>query len=229
MAKANKTALVTGGNRGIGKAIAEGLAKQGFTVLLGSRDVASGKAVAAEIDGDVTAVELDLTDRAALKQQMQTITEERDIDVLVNNAGILKDKDALTVTDAELDESLRVNAIAAFDMIRLVLPGMQARGYGRIVNMSSGFGSFGEGLHGPMPYSVSKATLNAITLSTAHALAGTNVKINAMCPGWVHTDMGGAQAPRTPEEGADTAIWLAMLDDNGPSGKFFRDRKEIQW
>ena len=105
---------------------------------------------------------------------------------------------------------------------------MNARGYGRIVNVSSGWGSFAEGLSGPGAYSISKAALNALTLSLSKDLP-TNVKVNCMCPGWVRTRMGGEGAPRTPEEAADTAIWLATLPDDGPTGGFYRDRKLIAW
>jgi NAD(P)-dependent dehydrogenase (short-subunit alcohol dehydrogenase family) len=105
---------------------------------------------------------------------------------------------------------------------------MKERGWGRIVNLSSGWGAFAEGLEGPTAYSVSKAALNALTVSAAQAL-GTQVKVNAACPGWVRTRMGGAAAPRSVAEGADTPIWLATLPDDGPTGGFFRDRRRIEW
>jgi NAD(P)-dependent dehydrogenase (short-subunit alcohol dehydrogenase family) len=105
---------------------------------------------------------------------------------------------------------------------------MNARGYGRIVNVSSGWGSFAEGLAGPGAYSISKAALNALTLSLSKDLPA-NVKVNSMCPGWVRTRMGGEGAPRTPEEAADTAIWLSTLPQDGPTGGFYRDRKLIAW
>jgi len=105
---------------------------------------------------------------------------------------------------------------------------MSARGYGRIVNVSSGWGSFAEGMGGPGLYGVTKAALNALTVRLAKELPST-VKVNAMCPGWVRTRMGGQSATRSPDEGADTAIWLATLSDDGPTGGFFRDRKPIEW
>ena len=104
---------------------------------------------------------------------------------------------------------------------------MLQRGYGRVVNVSSGGGSFGEGL-GPAAYAVSKAALNALTVKMAQALRG-NVKVNAMCPGWVRTDMGGSGAPRSPEDAVDTLVWLATLSEYGPNGGFFRDQKPIPW
>ncbi len=105
---------------------------------------------------------------------------------------------------------------------------MIKRGYGRIVNISSGWGSFGEGLTGPISYSVSKAALNALTKNISKDLPA-NVLINSMCPGWVKTRMGGSAAPRTPAEGARTAVWLVTLPENGPNGGFFRDQKSIPW
>jgi NAD(P)-dependent dehydrogenase (short-subunit alcohol dehydrogenase family) len=113
-------------------------------------------------------------------------------------------------------------------LIQVFGPAMKARGWGRIVNVSSGWGSFDEGLAGPAAYSISKATLNAVTFTFAPVL-GPTVKINAVCPGWVRTRMGGQSATRSPEQGADTPIWLATLPDDGPTGGFFRDRQSIGW
>ncbi len=225
-----KLALVTGANRGIGKAIAAGLAKhEDIKVLVGSRDLAKGESAALEIGHGTTAVALDLGDRASLKRQVEDILSTHGtVDILVNNAGVLEEAGLMDVEDSAFEKSLRVNMLAAFDLMRLLIPGMAERGYGRIANVSSGWGSFSEGLGGPLSYAVSKAALNALTFKAAKDVSG-NIKINAMCPGWVKTDMGGANAERTPGEGADTAIWLATLPDDGPTGKFFRDRKPIRW
>ena len=225
-----KVALVTGGNRGIGKAIAKGLAKEdGIKVLLGSRTLEKGEAAAAEIGGDVVAVALDLSDRETLQSEVAAILEAHGpVEILVNNAGILAEGDILSVKDSGFEDSLRVNLAGPFDLIRLLGPVMEKQGHGRIVNVSSGWGSFNEGLDGPFAYCVSKAALNALTVSADKSLPAC-IKINAMCPGWVRTDMGGQDAERSPEEGADTAIWLATLPDDGPSGGYFRDRKPIDW
>ena len=230
MAKSYKTALVTGGNRGIGLAIVAGLAKQGnIQVLMGSRVLEEGRAAASTIAGDVIPVALDLSERDQMKRQVADIQDQYGpIHILINNAGVLEDGNVLEVSEAAFEKSLRVNFEAPFDLIRLIVPGMIQENYGRIVNLSSGWGSFNEGLDGPAAYSISKAALNALTLSLSHALPAM-IKVNSMCPGWVRTRMGGEGAVRSPEEGADTAIWLATLPENGPSGGFFRDRKPIQW
>ncbi len=224
-----KTALVTGGNRGIGLAIVQGLAKLGHKVLLGSRRLSAGREAASTIAGDVIPVELDLSDRLTLKSQVHAILEEYPkIDALVNNAGILEYGSLLEIDEEQFDKSTRVNFEAPFDLIRLLTPDMIQRGYGRIVNLSSGWGSFNEGLTGPSAYAVSKAALNALTLTLSQSLP-QSVKVNSICPGWVRTDMGGAGASRSPEKGAETAIWLATLPDDGPSGGFFRDKRLIGW
>ena len=229
MEEKRKTALVTGGNRGIGLAIVQGLAALGYRVLLGSRKVVSGEEAASGIRGDVIPVPLDLTHRETLKGQVGTLLENHpSIDVLVNNAGILEQGSLLEVKEEKFDQSMRVNFEAPFDLVRMIVPGMFQRKYGRVVNLSSGWGSFGEGLNGPAAYSVSKAALNALTLALAKSVP-QEVKVNAMCPGWVRTQMGGEGATRSPEKGAETAIWLATLGDDGPSGGFFRDMKPIEW
>ena len=120
-----------------------------------------------------------------------------------------------------------MNRIGSIRTCQAFVPGMLERGYGRVVNVSSGGGSFGEGI-GPMAYGASKAALNALTVKIAEAVRG-DVKANAMCPGWVRTDMGGSGAPRSPEQAADTLVWLATLPPDGPNGGFFRDRHPIPW
>ncbi|HEV2455496.1 MAG TPA: SDR family NAD(P)-dependent oxidoreductase, partial [Verrucomicrobiae bacterium] len=149
-------------------------------------------------------------------------------DVLVNNAGVLHQKPLIELTDDEIAASLAVHLTGPLRLMRALVPHMVARHYGRIVNVSSGWGSFAEGLGGPGAYGVTKAALNALTVRLAKELPAT-VKVNAMSPGWVRTRMGGEGAPRTPDEGADTAVWLATLPDDGPTGGFFHDRKAAEW
>ncbi|MEM6455890.1 MAG: SDR family NAD(P)-dependent oxidoreductase [Acidobacteriota bacterium] len=230
-----RTALITGANRGIGRAIADGLAAHGgFRVLAAARQESDAQATARAIadaatGADVVGVQLDLADPAAAADRARAIEiDHGPIDVLINNAGVLVRADGLGVSLADVTDSLAVNAVAPLALIQALAPGMQQRGYGRIVNVSSGWGSFGEGLEGPAAYAISKAALNAVTLSLAHTL-GNAVKVNATCPGWVRTRMGGQEAARSPAQGADTPIWLATLPDDGPTGGFFRDRRPIPW
>ena len=217
-----RRALVTGANRGIGAAIAKGLAAAGLDVILGARDLAAGAAVAKEIGG--RAVRLDLAEAGGIAA---ALAEAGEIDVLVNNAGVLSDA-PLFGPESDFDAAMAVMVQAPFALMRATLPGMEARGYGRIVNVSSNWGSFSAGLQGPGAYGIAKAALNALTVRAAREVSPA-VKVNAMHPGWVRTRMGGADAEVSPEEGADTAIWLATLADDGPSGGFFSLRKEIDW
>jgi NAD(P)-dependent dehydrogenase (short-subunit alcohol dehydrogenase family) len=227
-----RTVLVTGGNRGIGLAIARRLAELGNSVLLGSRDLEAGEDAAKSLRSlhlNVTAIHVSLTVPATIDAVIEGLTRSGGaIDALVNNAGVLHEKPLLELTDAEIADSIAVHLTGPLRLIRALVPGMVARGYGRIVNVSSGWGSFAEGMGGPGAYGVTKAALNALTVRLAKELPSA-IKINAMCPGWVRTRMGGAGATRTPDEGADTAVWLATLPDDGPTGGFFRDRKRIEW
>ena len=134
----------------------------------------------------------------------------------------------LDLSDEEIADSIAVHLTGPLRLLRALVPPMLERGYGRIVNMSSGWGSFAQGLGGPGLYGVTKAALNALTVRLADELP-MSIKVNAMCPGWVRTRMGGQGARRTPEAGADTAVWLATLPDAGPTGGFFRDRTPIRW
>jgi NAD(P)-dependent dehydrogenase (short-subunit alcohol dehydrogenase family) len=227
-----RTVLVTGANRGIGLAIARKLAELGNAVLLGSRDLKAGEDAAKslrQLGLDVVPIHVDLAASATIDAAIRDLDKSgRPVDILINNAGVLHEKKLLELTDAEVAESIAVHLTGPLRLIRALAPNMAARGYGRIVNVSSGWGSFAEGLGGPGAYGVTKAALNALTVRLSKELPAT-VKVNAMCPGWVRTRMGGQGATRTPEEGADTAVWLATLPDDGPTGGFFRDRKPIEW
>ena len=217
-----RKALITGANRGIGFEIAKGLADNGYDVIVGSRNLENGERAAVRIGA--RAVRLDVTDEESIRLAVE---QAGPVDVLVNNAGVLGSGGIL---DDPRDFAACMTAMVEgpFHLTRLVVPSMIGNRYGRIVNVSSGWGSFAEGLRGPGAYGVAKAALNALTLSAANSLPAT-VKVNAMCPGWVATRMGGRTAPRTPREGADTAIWLATLGQTGPTGGFFRRRQSIEW
>lgn len=224
--------FVTGGNRGIGLEIVRGYAKAGCKVLLGCRDEEAGEQVKQDIVGaDIQIIEMDLSSEQAVTDNItRAAAVFGRIDVLVNNAGVMDDANWQDLDLAKLKRSMQVHVNGPFALCQQVLPGMIERGYGRIVNVSSGYGSFAEGMEGPLAYAVSKAALNAMTLKLANdTKEHANIKVNAMCPGWVHTRMGGRDAPRSPEKGAETAIWLGQLDEDGPSGQFFRDKKQIDW
>ncbi len=216
------TALVTGGNRGIGFAIAEGLVKLGHDVTIGARDADAGQRAAEELG--CRWAHVDLTEP---ESYFEAVTKAGGFDVLVNNAGFLRDV-SLLAADSDFAEAMEVMVAAPLDLIRLNIPYWRGTGWGRIVNLSSGWGSFAEGLGGPGAYGVAKAALNALTHALPRDLPG-GVKVNAMCPGWVRTRMGGPEANLSPEEGADTALWLATLPEDGPTGGFFRRRKPIPW
>jgi NAD(P)-dependent dehydrogenase (short-subunit alcohol dehydrogenase family) len=231
---AQRTALVTGGNRGIGFAVCRALGQQGLAIVLSARDEAEGRRAEAELGGeglDVAYYPLDVADPTSIARCRDLLAKDGvTVDVLVNNAGVYTAGDAVTVTAERIDEAWAVNARGPWLVCQAFVSGMRERGYGRIVNISSGSGSFAEGLDpGYAAYAVAKAALNAFTVCLARTLDGEDIKINAMCPGWVRTRMGGTSAPRTPEEAADTAVWLATLPKDGPSGAFFRDRQLIIW
>ncbi len=231
-----RVALVTGANRGIGLEIVRHLARQGIIAVIGSRDRAKGLAAAEtfEREGLVTpVVELDVTDEASIRAAVaEAMGPFGRIDILVNNAGVLLDGPQGRVADIDgaiYSTTLATNVTGPANLIRAVLPMMREQSYGRIVNVSSGLGQLSDMGSGWPAYRMSKAALNALTRTTAAEFADVNIKINSMCPGWVKTEMGGPEAPRTAVEGADTAVWLATLPDNGPSGGFYRDRKPIAW
>jgi NAD(P)-dependent dehydrogenase (short-subunit alcohol dehydrogenase family) len=222
-------AVVSGANRGIGLQVARELARGGMTVLLGARDAQRGEAAAAELVGeglDVRAVALDVTDPASVDALRAGL--ER-VDVLVNNAGILPHGLASELDPAVADAAWQTNALGAWRLALAVIPLMREHGWGRIVNVSSGAGSLADMSTYEPPYSVSKAALNAITRVLAGDLAGTGILVNSVCPGWVRTDMGGAIAPRSVEQGAASVLWAVQLPDDGPTGGFFRDGEPVAW
>ncbi|MCU0635710.1 MAG: SDR family NAD(P)-dependent oxidoreductase [Gemmatimonadaceae bacterium] len=226
------TVLVTGGNRGIGLAIVERFARKGYPVVLGSRDADAGERAAAALRDrgfDVTALTLDVAKPSSIDTAMaELVARGVTVQVLVNNAGVLHEGTLLEVPLAHLDESIAVHLTGPLRLIRAVTPGMRSAGRGWIVNMSSGWGAFAGGMNGPGAYGVTKAALNAMTASLAHALPDA-IKVNVMDPGWVRTRMGGHAATRAPSDAAETAVWLGTLPIDGPTGGFFRDRRQVPW
>jgi NAD(P)-dependent dehydrogenase (short-subunit alcohol dehydrogenase family) len=238
-----RVALVTGANKGIGFEIAKKLADRDITVLIGARNQENGLKAQKQLRGtdlDVHHVLLDVTDAMSIQTAVGRIKDEfRRLDILVNNAGIMIDsKTGITELNATIfQNTLETNALGPLLLSQACLPLMKANNYGRIVNMSSTLGSLTDiaspdSVHAQVQapaYRLSKTLLNGITVLLAAQMRGTNVLVNSACPGWVRTDLGGRQAPLSPEQGADTPVWLATLPDGGPSGGFFRERQPIPW
>ncbi|MNS74601.1 3-oxoacyl-[acyl-carrier-protein] reductase FabG [compost metagenome] len=227
-----KVALVTGASRGIGFEIARGLGRAGAHVVMVGRERTRLDAAAKALAGDGHSVEthaLDVADEAAVGHLVERLDGR--LHVLVNNAGVIDDPVPTWDEPIEVwDEVMAINVRGPFLLCRAAVPLMRAQRWGRIVNMSSCMGAFSDGLDGGHPaYRVSKAALNALSKNLAAELRHEPILVNAMCPGWVQTDMGGPSAPRTVEQGADTAIFLATLPDGAASGRFWRDRAEIPW
>lgn len=218
-------ALVSGTSRGIGAEIARELAADhDFMVFAGARDPDDVK----EGDG-IIPIELDVTDQGTVDAAQERIgSDPGRLDALVNNAGVYGDPIGAANYDlGRAHEVLEVNTFGPWRLIEAFLPLMRNSPQPRIVNVSSGAGQLSDMNGGRAAYRLSKAALNALTRTLASDERW--VKVNTMCPGWVRTDMGGSAAPRSVEEGADTAVWLATLPDDGPTGGFFRNRKPIPW
>lgn len=179
--------------------------------------------------GEVLPEQLDVADAQSVIQCAQQLTAaEIEIDILVNNAGLYTTTPLLEIDEAALIEAFEVNLLGAWRTARQFMPGMRTRGWGRVVNVSTGYAHIAESPPQAGAYGLAKAALNALTRMLA-ADAGPGVKVNCMSPGWVATRMGGAGATATVKEGADTAVWLATLPDDGPTDGFFYCRQRIPW
>jgi NAD(P)-dependent dehydrogenase (short-subunit alcohol dehydrogenase family) len=232
MADNGRVALVSGGNRGIGLEVCRRLAEEGLAVILGSRDEEAGKRAAEGLPGNVAVRQLDVADAGSVERLAASIEGDFGrLDVLVNNAGISND-DGQSGAEADLDrvrEALEANLFGAWRLCEAAIPHMRREGYGRIVNVSTGLAALEDMGGGSPGYRISKTGLNALTRILASELRGTGILVNAVNPGWVQTDMGGANANRSVEEGADGVVWAATLPNNGPTGGFFRDRRHVAW
>jgi len=228
-------ALVTGANRGLGLEIARQLLARGLRVVLTGRDeTATRRALEAlgAAGKNALAVRLDVTDPASIDAARRTAEEQLGpVDVLVNNAAVLLQEsvDLLSIPRDAFRATFDTNVFGAIEVCRVFVPPMAARGYGRVVNVSSGVGQFASLSTYAPAYSISKTALNAFTRVLAATYHGQGVLVNGVDPGWVRTDMGGKSAPRSVEQGAETAVWLATLPEDGPTGGFFRDRRAIPW
>jgi NAD(P)-dependent dehydrogenase (short-subunit alcohol dehydrogenase family) len=229
-----RVAVVTGANRGIGLEVVRQLAGDAFSTILGARDLDRG-AVAAEplraAGLDVEARQLDVADPASVAEFAAALERDRGrLDVLVNNAAIHYDTGERG-TNADLDivrEALETNLLGAWRTIQACLPLLRRSGSARIVNVSSGAGALTDMGGGTPAYRVSKTALNALTRIFAAELRGDRILVNAVCPGWVATDMGGPGG-RPVEQGAASVMWAVRLGDDGPTGGFFRDGRRIDW
>jgi NAD(P)-dependent dehydrogenase (short-subunit alcohol dehydrogenase family) len=240
-----KTALITGANKGIGHEVARQLATKGFHVFVGARNAKAGRKAAEEIakkchargatalqaGGKATFLEIDVADNDSVTKAVREFSNSADhLDVLVNNAGIVADGDEaiLEVSDDLLRQTWETNTLGAIRVTRAFAPLLRKSKAPRVINVSSGSGQLTGGADGWAPaYSISKTALNGITVQLAAALP--KFAVNSVCPGWVRTEMGGENASRSVEEGADTIVWLSSEAPQDLTGKFLRDRKEIPW
>ena len=233
MAREKRIALVTGANKGIGFEVARQLARKSFHVFLGARDEKAGRAAEEKLrkEGEVTFLKIDIADKANIKRAAEEFSRQADhLDTLVNNAGILldDDKDLLTITPEIFETTLRTNTLGPLLVSQAFVPLLKKSAAPRIVNVSSGGGQLADGADGWAPgYCISKTALNGVTSQLTAALP--EFAVNSVCPGWVRTDMGGANATRSIAEGAAGIVWLAADAPQKETGKFWRDRKVIPW
>ncbi|HEY9263425.1 MAG TPA: SDR family NAD(P)-dependent oxidoreductase [Mycobacterium sp.] len=238
------TALITGGNRGIGRAVAEALAERGMSVIIGSRSQADGANLAQKIGPGVTSVQLDVTDAASVHAAASWVDEHAGgVDVLINNAGVLPEAthSATEVVGLEMfRQTFATNVFGAVAVIEAFLPQLRRSSRGRIVNVSSTMGSLADQTNPGSPYydtivpayQSSKAALNSVTIALAKALRESPIKVTSVCPGFVQTDLTPAnreQAPLTPDQAAQIVVDAATLADDAPSGSFIDARGTVPW
>src|SRR5215470_1266750 len=229
-----KTVLITGANKGIGHEVARELAAKGFHVFVGARNVKAGRKAAEDIvngGAKATFLEIDVSDHDSVTNAAREFSNKEDhLDVLVNNAGIIADGDnaILEINDDLFRKTLETNTLGPLRVTRAFVPLLRKSKVPRVINVSSGGGQLTGGADGWAPaYCISKTALNGVTVQLAAALP--KFAVNSVCPGWVRTDMGGQNASRSVEEGADTIVWLANEAPQDLTAKFLRDRKEIPW
>jgi NAD(P)-dependent dehydrogenase (short-subunit alcohol dehydrogenase family) len=236
--------LISGANKGIGLETARQLGKQGHTVLLGSRDKARGERAVAQLKAegvDAHLVELDVNDRGSIQRAAASITERfGKLDTLVNNAGVALEGWGMTtsaVTEETWRKTFETNFFAVVAVTQAMLPLLRKGKAARIVNVSSTLGSTTLHADPKSPiydfksaaYDASKAALNSYTVHLAHELCGADIKVNSAHPGWVKTDLGGANAPMELVDGAKTSVWLATLPSDGPTAGFFHMQERLPW
>jgi NAD(P)-dependent dehydrogenase (short-subunit alcohol dehydrogenase family) len=253
----SRLALVTGGASGLGLETARELARRGHSVILAGPGLAALRRATGKIAGTVHTLRLDVADERSVAAAGQWVRETfgKAPDILVNCAGIDLDEGrsipegriarahlqkhdsgfgiGRSVLDADLSivrATLEVNTLGPLRLCREFVPVMMRQRYGRVVNVASSRGQLATmGDDGTPAYQLSKTALNAVTRMVADAARGTGVLVNSVCPGWCRTALGGPEAPRSPQQGADSIVWLATLPPSGPTGGFFRDRQRIAW
>ncbi|MBE9142890.1 SDR family oxidoreductase [Planktothrix mougeotii] len=232
----SKIAIVTGANRGIGFETCRQLAQHSIKVILTSRDSEKGKIAAEELKSqglDVISAPLTVTEKQSSQQLAEWVRQEFGrLDILVNNAGIYPDPPENNILNTDLETvqlAIETNVYGVLLVCQAFIPLMQIHNTGRIINVSSGMGQLSSMGSDAVAYRLSKVALNGLTTILAAQLHGSGITVNSICPGWVKTDMGGPNAPRTPEQGADTVVWLATRTDDTPTGGFWRDRQPIPW
>lgn len=229
-----KIVLITGANRGMGLATAKFFANQNYHVIMVGKNESALNVEVNQLkikNQNIEAFVADISINDDCHRLIKYIYESYSrVDILINNAGIyIEEANCLQSADEIFESTLSINTKAPYLLIKGILPLMQKNNYGRIVNVSSQLGSIaGESSH-CLSYSLSKNSLNSLTRIFSTLVRGKNIKINSICPGWVKTDMGGASAPRSIEQGISGIIWAATLDENGPSGGFYHDKKLIDW
>ncbi len=230
-----KTAVITGANRGIGLEICRQLGQKGFHVILTARSETAGLRARNKLMEEglhVSFYTLDVSNESSIRQFASRFDEdERTVDVLVNNAAIYYDTEhEASNPDFELvDAALQTNVIGPWKLTTALLPCLLRSSAARIVNVSSEAGAISQMGGGTPAYSMSKAALNVLTIKLAAELRDSGIKVNSVCPGWVRTDMGGPGAPRSVAQGAAGIVWAATLENDGPTGGFFRDGQPISW
>ncbi len=224
-----KVALITGANRGIGFETARQLSEAGFQVILTARDARKGQEAAQKLQADFKA--LDVASLKSIQQLAAALKEDKiRLEVLIHNAGILlHEHTALLAVEPEaVEQTMHTNALGPLYLTQALQDSLQPQA--QVVMVSSGAGEMCGDYSAYAPlYSASKTLLNALTRHLADAFQGRNIYVNAICPGWVRTDMGGRQASRSVEKGAETIVWLAQGGAGKKTGCFFRDKREIHW
>ena len=231
-----RVALVTGANRGIGFETARQLLAKGLVVVLAGRDTVAldraRRTLSADEQRRALTVRMDVTNVESIAAAHRAVIDQAgSVDVLINNAAVLlgEAERILSISPDDYRQTFETNVFGVIEVCRAFVPGMARAGYGRIVNVSSSAGQLSTMSSYAPAYAMSKAALNAFTRILANTYRSNGILANVVDPGWVRTDMGGPSAPRSPQEGADTIVWLATLPDDGPTGGFFRDRRPIEW